>query len=221
MGYSKDLQELQIKLIKLQNWVHENNKRVMIIFEGRDGAGKGGTIKRFIEHLNPRKYRVVALTKPTQQELGQFFFQRYFLHLPNQGEIVFFDRSWYNRAIVEPVFDFCTQEQYKRFMSEVPLVEKSLVEDGIILIKFWLEIDRKTQQKRFQDRKNSPLKRWKISPIDEKADAMWDKITHYKQLMLSSTHTEYAPWVIIDSNNKKKARLQAINHVLSSIKMKD
>jgi len=215
--YEKELVELQVELIKLQNWVYENKKRVMIIFEGRDAAGKGGSIKRFTQYLNPRKFRVTALPKPTEVERGQFYFQRYFKHLPDPGEIVFFDRSWYNRAVVEPVFGFCTKEQYERFMREVPEIEHSLIEDGIILIKFWFSINKQTQEKRFKDRLTNPLKRWKLSPIDEKAQQMWDKITWYKEEMLSKTHTSYAPWIIVDSNNKKKARLESIRYVLSHI----
>jgi len=217
LKYEKELVELQVELIKLQNWVYENKKRVMIIFEGRDAAGKGGAIKRFIQYLNPRKFRVAALPKPTEVEMGQFYFQRYFKHLPDPGEIVFFDRSWYNRAVVEPVFGFCTKEQYERFMQEVPEIEHSLVSDGIIMIKFWFSISKKTQEKRFKERLNNPLKRWKLSPVDKKAQKMWDKITWYKEEMFSKTHTSYAPWIIVDSNNKKKARLESIRYVLSQI----
>jgi len=217
LEYEKELVQLQVELIKLQNWVYENKKRVMIIFEGRDAAGKGGAIKRFIQYLNPRKFRIAALPKPTEVEMGQFYFQRYFKHLPDPGEIVFFDRSWYNRAVVEPVFGFCTKEQYERFMKEVPEIEHSLTSDGIILIKFWFSINKKTQEKRFKDRLTNPLKRWKLSPIDKKAQQMWDKITWYKEEMLSKTHTSYAPWIIVDSNNKKRARLESIRYVLSNI----
>ena len=215
--YEEELKALQVELIKLQNWVYENNKRVMIIFEGRDAAGKGGSIKRFIQYLNPRKFRVVALQKPTEVETGQFYFQRYFKHLPNPGEITFFDRSWYNRAIVEPVFDFCTSEQYKKFMKEVPEIEHALVDDGIILIKFWFSISKETQQKRFKERMTNPLKHWKLSPVDQKAQEMWDKVTYYKEQMFSRSHTSYAPWIIVDSNDKKRARLESIRYVLSRI----
>jgi polyphosphate kinase 2 len=215
--YEEELKALQVELIKLQNWVYENNKRVMIIFEGRDAAGKGGSIKRFTQYLNPRKFRVVALQKPTEVELGQFYFQRYFQHLPNPGEITFFDRSWYNRAIVEPVFDFCTAEQYEKFMKEVPEIEHAIVDDGIILIKLWYSITKENQQKRFKERMTNPLKHWKLSPVDEKAQEMWDKITYYKEEMFSRTHTSYAPWIIVDSNDKKKARLESIRYVLSAI----
>jgi len=217
VAYEEELKALQVELIKLQNWVYENNKRLMIIFEGRDAAGKGGSIKRFTEYLNPRKFRVVALQKPTEVEIGQFYFQRYFQHLPNPGEITFFDRSWYNRAIVEPVFDFCTQEQYKKFMKEVPEIEHALVDDGIILIKLWYSITKDNQQKRFKERMSNPLKHWKLSPVDQKAQEMWDKVTYYKEQMFSRTHTSYAPWIIVDSNDKKKARLESIRYVLSRI----
>ncbi len=216
--YEKEMEALQVELIKLQNWVFNNNKRVMIIFEGRDAAGKGGAIKKFTQYLNPRKFRVAALQKPTEVETGQFFFQRYFIHLPNPGEIVFFDRSWYNRAIVEPVFNFCTQDQYEKFMKQIPGVEHALIDDGIIFIKFWFSITKDTQQARFKERLTNPLKHWKLSPVDEKAQDMWDEITHYKEAMFSKTHTVFAPWIIVDSNNKKKARLEAIKYVLSFIK---
>jgi len=215
--YEEELQKLQIELIKLQNWAYENKKRIMIIFEGRDAAGKGGAIKRFTEHLNPRKYRVVALPKPTEVETGQFYFQRYFKHLPDPGEIVFFDRSWYNRAIVEPVFGFCTKEQYEKFMMEVPEIEHALIDDGIIMIKFWFSISKETQKKRFEERMKNPLKQWKLSPVDKKAQELWDKITHYKEEMFSKTHTSYSPWIIVNSNDKKTARLESIRYVLSQI----
>ena len=215
--YEEELIKLQIELVKLQNWVYENKKRVLIIFEGRDAAGKGGAIKRFTEHLNPRRYRVVALPKPTEVEMGQFYFQRYIAQLPNPGEIVFFDRSWYNRAIVEPVFKFCTEEQYEKFMQEVPGLEHALIDDGIIVIKFWFSISKKEQQKRFKERKINPLKQWKISPIDMQAQKMWDEITYYKEEMFSRTHTTYSPWIIVKSNDKKSARLESIRYVLSKI----
>ena len=215
--YEQELIELQVELIKLQNWVYDNKKRVMIIFEGRDAAGKGGAIKRFIQYLNPRKFRVAALPKPSEVEVRQFYFQRYFKHLPDPGEIVFFDRSWYNRAIVEPVYGFCTEDQYEKFMKEVPEIEHALVDDGIILIKFWFSISKETQQKRFKERMTNPLKHWKLSPVDQKAQEMWDTITYYKEQMFSRTHTSYAPWIIVDSNDKKRARLESIRYVLSKI----
>lgn len=215
--YEEDLVKLQVELIKLQNWVYENNKRVMVIFEGRDAAGKGGAIKRFTERLNPRRYRVVALPKPSDVEAGQFYFQRYFAHLPNPGEIVFFDRSWYNRAIVEPVFGFCSEEQYEKFMQEVPEIEHALIDDGIIMIKFWFSISKEEQKKRFKERELNPLKQWKLSPIDKEAQKMWDRITYYKEEMFSRTHTTYSPWIIVKSNDKKSARLESIRYVLSHI----
>jgi polyphosphate kinase 2 len=208
---------LQIELVKLQNWVTETNSRVMILFEGRDAAGKGGAIKRFTNSLNPRSYRVVALPKPSDIEKGQFYFQRYMKELPNPGEIVFFDRSWYNRAVVEPVFNFCTQEQYGRFMLEVPEIEHALIDDGIIVIKFWFSISKESQLARFEERTHNPLKQWKLSPVDLQAQQMWDKVTYYKEEMFSRTHTGYSPWIIVNSNNKKKARLESIRYVLSTI----
>jgi len=178
---------------------------------------KGGAIKRFTQYLNPRKFRVVALQKPTEVETGQFYFQRYFQHLPNPGEITFFDRSWYNRAIVEPVFDFCTPEQYEKFMKQVPEIEHSIIDDGIILIKFWFSITKDNQKKRFKERMSNPLKHWKLSPVDQKAQEMWDKVTFYKEEMFSRSHTGYAPWIIVDSNDKKRARLESIRYALAQI----
>ena len=215
--YEQELILLQIELVKLQNWITETNSRVVILFEGRDAAGKGGAIKRFTNSLNPRGYRVVALPKPSDIEKGQFYFQRYLKELPNPGEIVFFDRSWYNRAVVEPVFDFCTQGQYDRFMLEVPEIEHALIDDGIILIKFWFSISKDSQLARFEERTHNPLKQWKLSPVDLQAQQMWEKVTHYKEEMFSRTHTGYSPWIIVNSNNKKKARLESIRYVLSSI----
>ena len=215
--YEEELTRLQIELIKMQNWIYENKKRLMIIYEGRDAAGKGGAIKRFIMHLNPRKYRVVALPAPTEVEKGQFYFQRYFKHLPDPGEIAFFDRSWYNRAIVEPVYGFCSKEQYEKFMKEVPEIEHALIDDGIMLIKFWFSISKETQKKRFEERLKNPLKQWKLSPVDMKAQELWDEITRYKEEMFSRTHTSYSPWIIVNSNNKKLARLESIRYVLSQV----
>ncbi len=213
----KELKAVQAELIKLQDWVYENNKRVMILFEGRDAAGKGGTIKRFIQYLNPRKFRVAALQKPTEVERGQFYFQRYLGHLPNAGEITFFDRSWYNRAIVEPVFGFCTPQEYEKFMKVVPQFEEALIDDGIILIKFWLDITKEEQQKRFEKRMKNPLKQWKLSSLDQHAHKMWSQATQYKEAMFARTHTEHSPWIIVDSNDKIKTRLEAIRYVLSTI----
>ena len=215
--YEYELESLQIELVKLQRWVQENGKRVAILFEGRDAAGKGGTIRRFIEHLNPRAMRVVALPKPTEEEMGQWYFQRYMKQLPNAGEIVFFDRSWYNRAVVEPVNGFCTKDQYDRFMQQVPEFEHMLFEDGIVLVKFWFSISREVQFDRFTSRGTNPLKQWKLSPLDGKAQDLWDDYTRYKEVMFSRTHTSFSPWIIVKANNKRKARLESMRHVLSVI----
>jgi polyphosphate kinase 2 len=188
LEYEDQLSLLQIQLIKMQRWVEENNKRVAILFEGRDAAGKGGSIRRFTEHLNPRAIRVVALPKPNDVERGQWYFQRYINQLPNPGEIVFFDRSWYNRAVVEPVMGFCTKKEYERFMQQVPEFEHMLYEDGIILIKFWFSISKDEQLKRFTSRSQNPLKQWKISPVDQRAQELWDSYTHYKEEMFAKTH---------------------------------
>lgn len=215
--YERELESLQIELVKLQRWVGEQGKRLAIIFEGRDAAGKGGTIRRFIEHLNPRAMRVVALPKPTAEELGQWYFQRYMKQLPNKGEIVFFDRSWYNRGIVEPVHGFCTRHEYERFMRQVPEFEHMIVEDGVILIKFWFSISREVQLARLESRRDNPLKQWKLSPLDDKAQEMWDLYTKYKETVFSRTHTSYSPWIIVKANNKRRARLESIRYVLSLI----
>ncbi len=213
--YEEELRCLQIELVKLQQWIAKNNKRVAVIFEGRDAAGKGGNIRRFMEHLNPRSSRLVALNKPTEVETGQWYFQRYIKELPNPGEIVFFDRSWYNRAVVEPVMGFCTESQYRKFLLQVPEFEHMLYEDGITIIKFWLSITKKEQQKRFDSRMGNPLKHWKFSPVDKKGQELWDKYTYYKGEMFTQTHTTYCPWTIIKTNSKKNARLEAIRYVLS------
>jgi polyphosphate kinase 2 len=213
--YNNELRLLQIELVKLQNYISEKKKRVAIVFEGRDAAGKGGNIRRFMEHLNPRSSRLVALNKPTDVEKGQWYFQRYVKELPNPGEIVFFDRSWYNRAVVEPVMGFCSTIQYKQFLVQVPEFEHMMYEDGVVIIKFWLSITKMEQQVRFEARKENPLKRWKFSPVDKQGQILWDKYTHYKSEMFSKTHTSYSPWMIIKTNDKKVARLEAMRHVLS------
>ena len=214
-NYEVEKKLLQIELVKLQQWVKKNNKRVAIIFEGRDAAGKGGNIRRFTEHLNPRSMRLVALNKPTEVERGQWYFTRYIQHLPNPGELVFFDRSWYNRAVVEPVMGFCTKHQYEQFMVQLPEFEHMLYEDGVTIIKFWLSISKEEQLKRFNAREDNPLKRWKFSPVDKKGQEYWDDYTKYKELMFSKTHTTFSPWIIIKTNNKKEARLESIRYVLS------
>ena len=215
LNYEKQLRYLQIELVKLQQWVLKENKSVAVIFVGRDAAGKGGNIRRFMEHLNPRSSRLVALNKPTRVEKGQWYFQRYIKELPNPGEIVFFDRSWYNRAVVEPVMGFCSDQEYNEFLVQVPEFEHMLYEDGLIIIKFWLSISKEEQLKRFDNRNANPLKRWKFSPVDKKGQQLWDTYTYYKDEMFSKTHTTYCPWMIIKTNNKKTARLEAIRYVLS------
>ncbi|MBT8185325.1 MAG: polyphosphate kinase 2, partial [Eudoraea sp.] len=208
LQYELELNQLQGELVNLQQWINKTNLRVAVLFEGRDAAGKGGAIKRFIEHLNPRSARVVALSKPTANEKGQWYFRRYIKELPNPGEIVFFDRSWYNRAVVEPVMGFCNREQYDRFMVQVPEFEHLLYEDGVILIKFWFSISKEVQKKRFDSRMKNPLKQWKFSPVDKKGQELWDKYTYYKEQMFSKTHTTFSPWIIIKTNEKRTARLE-------------
>ncbi len=213
--YEKELLLLQAELVDFQRWVQKENKKIAIIFEGRDASGKGGTIKRFKEHLNPRAMRIVALNKPTEVEKTQWYFNRYIKELPNAGEIVFFDRSWYNRAVVEPVMGFCDKTQYNRFMIQVPEFEHMLYESGTHIIKFWFSVSKEEQQKRFESRLNNHLKKWKFSPVDEKGQELWDEFTTYKNQMFSRTHNAFAPWVIIKSNDKKRARIESIKYVLS------
>jgi len=215
LDYEEELRKLQIELVKLQQWIAKKNKRVAVIFEGRDAAGKGGSIRRFMEHLNPRSTRLVALNKPTEVEKGQWYFQRYIKELPNPGEIVFFDRSWYNRAVVEPVMGFCTDDQYKNFLVQVPEFEHMLYEDGVVVIKFWLSISKDEQLRRFNSRNDNPLKRWKFSPVDKKGQELWDEYTFYKDEMFSRTHTAYSPWIVVKTNNKKEARVECMRHVLT------
>ena len=220
LDYEAELRQLQIELVKLQRDVQLKGRRVAIIFEGRDAAGKGGAIRRFAEHLNPRSMRVVALPKPTEMEKGQWYFQRYVKNLPNPGEIAFFDRSWYNRAVVEPVMKFCTKTQHQVFMQQVPEFEHMLYEDNIEVIKFWFSISKSEQKRRFDGRVNNPLKQWKISPVDNEAQVHWDLYTTYKEEMFSKTHTSYSPWVIVKANSKIRARLEAIRHVLNTLPYK-
>jgi polyphosphate kinase 2 len=215
LDYESELLKLQAELVDLQQWTAKHKKRVCVLFEGRDAAGKGGAIRRFTEHLNPRSMRVVALTKPTEIEKGQWYFRRYIKELPEPGELVFFDRSWYNRAVVEPVMDFCGDEQYQKFMVQVPEFEHMLYEDGVIIIKFWFSISKEEQKKRFKSRLKNPLKQWKFSPVDKEGQKRWDKYTFYKEQMFSQTHTSFSPWIIIKTNNKKQARLESIRYVLS------
>ena len=215
LKYEIELSKLQSELVNLQQWITKKNLRVAVLFEGRDAAGKGGCIKRFIEHLNPRSSRVVALSKPTDNEKGQWYFRRYIKELPNPGEIVFFDRSWYNRAVVEPVMGFCTKDQYDQFIVQVPEFEHMLYEDGVIIIKFWFSISKEVQNNRFNARLNNPLKEWKFSPVDKKGQELWDKYTYYKEQMFTKTHTAFSPWIMVKTNDKKTARLESMRYVLS------
>ncbi|CAM3547926.1 polyphosphate kinase 2 [Arcobacter aquimarinus] len=217
LEYEKRLIKLQIELLKLQNYVKEKGLKVLMLFEGRDAAGKGGTIKRITEHLNPRGARVVALEKPSDLEKTQWYFQRYTQHLPSAGEMVFFDRSWYNRAGVEPVMGFCTTEEHHEFLREVPEFEKMLVKSGIILFKFYFSVSKKEQAKRFKKREVDPLKQYKLSPVDKESQNLWEKYTIAKFSMLMASNTDIAPWTIIKSDNKKKARLNCISHILLNI----
>lgn len=217
VNYEAKLKELQIELIQLQKWVAQNKEKIVIIFEGRDAAGKGGAIRRITQHLNPREFRVVALPKPTEEEKGQWYFQRYINQLPRKGRIVFFDRSYYNRAVVEPVNGFCTDEEYKIFMSQVNDFERMITESGIRLIKFYFSISKDEQSKRFEDIKSSPLKKWKYSPVDRRALELWDSYTDYKKRMFETTDTEIAPWHIIKANRKSRARVEVIERVLELI----
>jgi polyphosphate kinase 2 len=214
LKYEVELRKLQSEFVNLQKWISQNKMRVAILFEGRDASGKGGSIKRFKEHLNPRNSRVVALTKPTDIERGQWYFRRYVKVLPNPGEIVFFDRSWYNRAVVEPVMEFCTKTEYKQYMVQVPEFEHLLYEDNLIIIKFWFSISKEEQKKRFDSRLKNPLKEWKFSPVDLKGQELWNTYTHYKEEMFSKTHTTFSPWIIVKTNNKKQARLESMRYVL-------
>ncbi len=215
VNYENEKRLLQIELVKLQQWIKKYNKRVAVIFEGRDAAGKGGNIRRFMEHLNPRSTRLVALSKPTDVEQGQWYFRRYIQHLPNPGEIVFFDRSWYNRAVVEPVMGFCSDRQYNQFMLQLPEFEHMLYEDGVVIIKFWLSITKDEQARRFNSRMDNPLKRWKFSEVDKKGQDLWNEYTKYKELMFSKTHTNFCPWIIVKTNVKYTARLECMRYVLS------
>lgn len=217
LAYEFELRRLQVELMKLQQSLKEDGTRLLMIFEGRDAAGKGGTIKRFIAHLNPRNTRVVALVKPNETEGTQWYFQRYISHLPSAGEIVFFDRSWYNRAMVEPVMGFCTDEQNKRFLKDVPLLEELIVKDGIKLFKFYFSVSKEVQKDRFESRREDPLKQYKLSPVDNLAQKFWDQYSLRKFQMLQETNRTMAPWTIIRSDNKKLARINCIKFVLSQL----
>ncbi len=219
--YESNLRELQAELVKLQHWTINNGKKIVILFEGRDAAGKGGAIRRISAHINPRHYRIVALPKPTSEEQGQWYFQRYVNKLPKPGEIVFFDRSWYNRAVVEPVNGFCTQLQYETFMGQVNDFERMILESDTFLIKFYFSIDKAEQARRFKEIRNSPLKKWKITPVDERAQKLWDNYTFYKQKMFRYSNLKSSPWVIINANQKTKARIEALQYILAHIPYSD
>jgi len=212
--YKQQLYPLHIELLKMQRWVRENNQRILVLFEGRDAAGKGGAIKTLIKHLNPRDYRVVALPKPTEHEGGQWYFQRYVQHLPAAGEIVFFDRSWYNRAGVERVNGFCTEAEVEAFLNAVPDFEAMLTRDGISLVKLWFSITREAQAARIKDRRNNPLKQWKLTPLDRLAEAKWDAYSRARDEMFARTSTPEAPWLRVDANDKRRARIAVIRTLL-------
>lgn len=209
--------EQQVELIKLQNWTIENKKKIVVLFEGRDVAGKGGAIRGITSQMNPRHYRTVALPKPSEEEQGQWYFQRYINKLPNPGEIVFFDRSWYNRAVVEPVNGFCSKEEYYNFMNQVNDFEKMIIESDTYLIKFYFSITKDEQKRRFENIKLNPLKKWKITPVDEKAQERWDDYTYYKDRMFEQTDTELSPWVVLDANNHTQALIEATDYILKKI----
>jgi polyphosphate kinase len=215
--YEKELAKLQVELLKFQNHVKDKGLKILMIFEGRDAAGKGGTIKRIMEHLNPRGARVVALEKPSDRETTQWYFQRYVTHLPAAGEIVMFDRSWYNRSMVEPVMGFCTERQHHKFLKDAPEFEEMIVDEDIKIFKFYFSVSKKEQARRFKARETDPLKQYKLSPVDKESQKLWDEYSLAKFMMLSATHTEAAPWTIVKSDNKKKARINAIKHILNFV----
>ncbi len=217
VNYLHKLEELQVELIRLQTWAIEHNERIIILFEGRDAAGKGGAIRRITERINPRHMRIVALPKPTEEQKTQWYFQRYVEQFPKAGELVLFDRSWYNRAVVEPVNGFCSEQEYKVFMKQVNGFEKMILQSGIRLVKIYMSISKKEQQKRFDDIKNDPLKQWKMTRVDERAQELWDDYTVYKKKMFKKTNTELSPWKIIRANRKTEARIECIEHILDSI----
>lgn len=219
--YEQELHRLHVELVKLQRWVVSKGLKVCVVFEGRDGAGKGGTIKALTERVSPRVFRVVALPAPTEKEKSQLYFQRYVPHLPSAGEIVIFDRSWYNRAGVERVMGFCTEEQVEKFLDGAPIIEKAMVDAGIILIKYWLEVTPKEQERRLRDRINDGRKTWKLSPMDVKSFNRWDEYTEARDAMFAATDTAWAPWFVARSEDKKRVRLNIISHLLTQIPYKD
>ncbi|MDG1743920.1 MAG: polyphosphate kinase 2 [Polaribacter sp.] len=217
VDYQKKLEKLQVELIRLQTWAIQKEERIIVIFEGRDAAGKGGAIRRLTERINPRHMRIVALSKPTKDERSQWYFQRYIEQLPKAGEIVFFDRSWYNRAVIEPVNGFCTQDEYEVFMNQVNDFERMILQSGIHVVKIYMSISKKEQSKRFADIKSDPLKQWKMTKLDEKAQDLWNDYTEYKNAMFKRTNTKISPWKIIRANRKTDARVNVITHILESI----
>ena len=217
LGYESKLERLQEELIKLQQWVEFEGEKLVVIFEGRDAAGKGGAIRRITQHLNPRELNVVALSKPTDEEKDQWYFQRYIKNLPRNGQITFFDRSWYNRAVVEPENGFCTQKEYQVFMNQVNQFEEMIIDSGIRVVKFYFSISKDEQSRRFEDIKSSPVKKWKFSKVDETALELWDDYTSYKTKMFEKTNTKIAPWIIIKANKKSKARVEVIEKLLELI----
>jgi len=217
LAYEKELSKLQVELLKFQNHVKDKGLKILMIFEGRDAAGKGGTIKRITEHLNPRGARIVALEKPSDIEASQWYFQRYVQHLPSAGEIVMFDRSWYNRSMVEPVMGFCTERQHHKFLKDAPEFEDMIVDEDIKIFKFYFSVSKDEQERRFKARETDPLKQYKLSPVDKESQKLWDEYTLAKFMMLSATHTERAPWTIVKSDNKKKARVNCIKHILNFV----
>ena len=221
LAYEKELAKLQVELLKFQNHVKDKGLKILMIFEGRDAAGKGGTIKRIMEHLNPRGARIVALEKPSDRESTQWYFQRYVTHLPAAGEIVMFDRSWYNRSMVEPVMGFCTERQHHKFLKDAPEFEQMIVDEDIKLFKFYFSVSKDEQARRFKARETDPLKQYKLSPVDKESQRLWDEYSLAKFLMLSATHTEAAPWTIVKSDNKKRARINTIKHILNFVEYPD
>jgi polyphosphate kinase len=219
--YNKTMEALQIELAGLHRWLKRSGKRLMVLFEGRDAAGKGGTIKRITESMDTRGYRIAALGKPDEVETSQWYFQRYVAHLPAAGEFVLFDRSWYNRAVVEPAMGFCTQEQHEAFLTAVPVFEKLLTDDGIILIKYWLAVDQEEQEQRFASRAKDPLKRWKLSPVDMASRTKYSELGHLRNVMIERTHTANAPWFVVDFNDQKRGRINLIRHLLEQVPRHD
>ena len=220
LNHEAKLERLQEELIKLQQWVEAEGEKLVVIFEGRYAAGKGGAIRRITQHLNPREFNVVALSKPTDEERNQWYFQRYIKNLPRNGQITFFDRSWYNRAVVEPVNGFCTQKEYEVFMGQVNQFEKMIIDSGIRIVKFYFSISKDEQSRRFEDIKTSPVKKWKFSKVDESALKLWDDYTSYKTKMFEQTNTDIAPWIIIQANKKSKARIESIEKLLELVPYK-